>query len=439
MTDEVKLKRRLSSIDWTFPKADMEQFTHGIHIYPARMVPEVVNRLITALSKPKDIVFDPFCGSGTTMLVSMLSGRRGVGTEINPLAVKICQVKTTSLSPERISVTFNEICTQLKTQNYSKKFRVAKQKMFGEHLKWVDHWFQPKVQLHLFSLLEVCNSITNPSLKEFFEIVYSNTVRKVSNNRDGSYKNYKMNQDDLMTYDPNVYNQFAEFYKKAFHGMKQLHDFTEHKSEIYKPKIHCSNFLNKGVQRDSVDFIISSPPYGDSATTVGYGQFSKFSLAWLGHDVKLGSQVDRNGLGGKQKAPEQIKSDTFYDIQELVRLNELDLRNKRNVDLHIFFSDYQKALEKMYTILKEDKFLCLVLGNRTVRGIQIPMDIITTEILGDYGLKKWLSVYREIPRKRHPQSQKLYADPKWKEIKELKIAPKTISNIGRECILIMKK
>lgn len=39
---------------------------------------------VRAFSQPGDVVFDPFCGFGTTLLAAWLEGRRGLGLEIDP-------------------------------------------------------------------------------------------------------------------------------------------------------------------------------------------------------------------------------------------------------------------------------------------------------------------------------------------------------------------
>jgi DNA modification methylase len=58
----------------------------GIH--PAPFPPEVPSRLIQLLSLPGDVVYDPFAGSGTTLLVARELGRHFIGTDIDPEYVK---------------------------------------------------------------------------------------------------------------------------------------------------------------------------------------------------------------------------------------------------------------------------------------------------------------------------------------------------------------
>lgn len=67
---------------------------HGFHAYPARMHPETAARLIRAFSPERATVLDPFCGSGTVLVEAMLAGRRAIGTDLNPLAIKLATLKT---------------------------------------------------------------------------------------------------------------------------------------------------------------------------------------------------------------------------------------------------------------------------------------------------------------------------------------------------------
>ena len=68
---------------------------HGFHTYPARMHPATAARLVGAISGPGATVLDPFCGSGTVLVEAMIAGRRAVGTDLNPIAVRLATLKTT--------------------------------------------------------------------------------------------------------------------------------------------------------------------------------------------------------------------------------------------------------------------------------------------------------------------------------------------------------
>ena len=69
---------------------------HGFHSYPARMHPATAARLVrAALGGAAATVLDPFCGSGTVLVEAMIAGRRAIGTDLNPLAVRLATLKTT--------------------------------------------------------------------------------------------------------------------------------------------------------------------------------------------------------------------------------------------------------------------------------------------------------------------------------------------------------
>jgi DNA modification methylase len=71
----------------------LDRWTHGFHTYPARMHPDTAAVLVGALSRPGDVVLDPFCGSGTVVLEAMVAARRAVGRDLGPLAVRLTRLR----------------------------------------------------------------------------------------------------------------------------------------------------------------------------------------------------------------------------------------------------------------------------------------------------------------------------------------------------------
>ena len=73
--------------------------THNFYRYPARFSPAFASSAIRLFSKPGHTILDPYMGGGTTIVEALASGRNAIGSDINPLAVFITQVKTTKLRP----------------------------------------------------------------------------------------------------------------------------------------------------------------------------------------------------------------------------------------------------------------------------------------------------------------------------------------------------
>jgi modification methylase len=59
--------------------------------HPAKMLPEIARRAINAFSLPGDIVLDPMCGIGTTLVEAMHLDRNAVGVEYEPRWAEIAE------------------------------------------------------------------------------------------------------------------------------------------------------------------------------------------------------------------------------------------------------------------------------------------------------------------------------------------------------------
>jgi hypothetical protein len=76
--------------------------THSFYKYPARFSPVFASSVVQALSRPGDLVLDPYMGGGTTVVETMLAGRRAVGSDINSLSVFLAGAKTAAVSVAEI-------------------------------------------------------------------------------------------------------------------------------------------------------------------------------------------------------------------------------------------------------------------------------------------------------------------------------------------------
>lgn len=67
---------------WTLPAPGKSEKREGRH--PTQKPIALLDRVITAASRPGDLVLDPFNGSGTTGLVARMRGRRYLGIDLDP-------------------------------------------------------------------------------------------------------------------------------------------------------------------------------------------------------------------------------------------------------------------------------------------------------------------------------------------------------------------
>lgn len=59
--------------------------------HPAKMLPELASRAIEAFSRPGELVLDPMCGIGTTLVEAVHLGRDAVGVEYEPRWAEVAE------------------------------------------------------------------------------------------------------------------------------------------------------------------------------------------------------------------------------------------------------------------------------------------------------------------------------------------------------------
>ena len=79
---------------------------HEFYRYPARFSPVFARTAIEAFTQPGDLVLDPFVGGGTTLVEARLAGRLALGSDLNPLAVLVSQVKAQPRSRSDLEAVF---------------------------------------------------------------------------------------------------------------------------------------------------------------------------------------------------------------------------------------------------------------------------------------------------------------------------------------------
>ncbi|MFM7986265.1 MAG: DNA methyltransferase, partial [Candidatus Fonsibacter sp.] len=75
---------------------------HSICPYFAMFPEAFVAKWVERLTKPEQIVLDPFCGRGTTPFQAFLMGRRALASDINPVAYCVTRAKTNSPSRQAL-------------------------------------------------------------------------------------------------------------------------------------------------------------------------------------------------------------------------------------------------------------------------------------------------------------------------------------------------
>ncbi len=387
-----KYKRRID-YSWDFNGEKTKSYTHGIHTYPAMFIPQVARRLLQTYSKEHDTVCDIFCGSGTTLVESRLLGRNAYGIDLNPLAIFLAKAKTTGIEPNNLQKEYFNMVDEVKKM---KDKDVQKPDFLN-----IDFWFKDRVIIELAKIKKIIKEIKNEKIRNFFMVAFSETVRLSSNTKNGEFKLVRMKPDKLKNFNPNVLEIFK---KKAENNIQGMMEFSKNVNKKSWAKIiYGDSSKDNGIKKESIDFILTSPPYGDSKTTVAYGQFSRLSAQWIDlfDEPNKASGVDKELLGGVATKNLQHKLVSVYLKESLDKIAKKD--EKRAKDVLSFYLGLNDCLKQAYKILKPNKYFALVIGNRLVKQVRIPTDFIIAELGEQIGFTCEDVVTRNIPNKRMPK------------------------------------
>lgn len=428
---------------WDFRDDDTKEYTHGLHNYPAMMVCPISRNIIWLINdiQPIHALFDPFAGSGTVLVEGMINGIGTVsGSDINPLALLLSKVKTTPLECDYLTAEVDQLLKRItrKRNSYLSALdsvdtyctdilglNLTGKKGWGDEahtylrdycesndidiiipeFKNMGYWFRPRVVLELAIIKSEIERIKSKDIRDFVFVAVSETIRLVSNRRNGEFKMFRMRADKVQAFNPDVYDEFSKILLRNVAKMKDFCEVLERNNSKSSVSVFNNNVCSlSDVTDDTYDLIITSPPYGDSRTTVAYGEYSRLSLQWI-NLFELSEKeimgVDKSLMGGKKYRngfEYTLNSETLRASLEVIKDEDIE----RAGDVYSFYADLDVALRSVALKTKSGGYQFWVVGNRTVKNELLQTDVIITELAPQYGLAPVYTVDRNIPNKVMP-------------------------------------
>ena len=126
-----------------------------------------------------------------------------------------------------------------------------------------------------------------------------------------------MPENKLKDFKPDVLGIFSKKLSRNRHG---LASYLEKRKNV-KVSVSTANTVQDELPRprppEGYDIVITSPPYGDSHTTVAYGQFSRLAAEWIG--LPNARKVDKLAMGGI-RSKETLTGSPVSSAVEKIRL-----------------------------------------------------------------------------------------------------------------------
>lgn len=359
-----------------------------IHPFPARMAPEIAFEALNGLPK-NSLVLDPMIGSGTVMRTISELGYKGVGFDVDPLAVLMTKAWTSKIEAARFLNASDRILTASKELN-SKKI----------HLPWIDDdkatkdfikfWFASR---QIADLRKLSYKIYNHKREysTLYKIALSRLI--ITKSKGASLAADVSHSRPHKVREQNDFDVLTEFQKSCSQIAKAI-SVEKLKGEIQISKGDARNL--KTIQNNSVDSIITSPPY---LNALDYMRGHKLSLVWLGHKISSLTTIRSTSVGA-EKAPN--KNENINQAKDIVNqiqdFDSLPVRIQNMV--YRYALDMDNIVKESARVLKKNRNATFVIGNSSLKGVYIDNTLIAEEAAHTYGLTLIDSKEREIPQNK---------------------------------------
>ncbi|PZS04168.1 MAG: hypothetical protein DLM69_02165 [Candidatus Chloroheliales bacterium] len=370
-----------ADLNLSFAGVDTQYATHSIHPYIAAINPPLARTLIEHYVPAGETVLDPFCGGGGVLVEAVLNGRQAVGYDVNPLAVLISRVKTTPLPSRRTIHEYTKVLDEAQA--------LARNAPCTDVPDVISYWYNEDTLPPLFALRTVISRIEDVQVRDMFLVALSATAREVMLTYRGEVRLRRLQGPDLERFRPNVLASFRKRAELAITRVAQLPANAHARAEVGDARqISMAQKFHS---------VITSPPYADDTNGVGYFQFSRNMLYWLGFSLDELKEQRKLFLGCSGQNTANLPTLPSITLQRTLELLTKQKEQHYREALS-FYHDYHRALDRIASVV--EKRLIIVIGDRVLSRTYINNGHITTELLEalGFGLEHYYT--RELKKKR---------------------------------------
>lgn len=380
---ESRIESLLRQINWDFDGALSHYGLHRLHWYPGSYIPQIPSYLIDILTEPGDVVYDPFCGVGTALVEAIRLGRKAYGTDSNSIAVRVAIAKTSFLAESELDLlcrdTYSELldrCSEYGIEAQSTLFAPRREGSGPRIIRDpnLPNWYHEKTWREMNTILEVVQNHRGPA-RNLLEVLLSSIAKRASSQtRHWGYVADNMVPKTLIYRDAiGFFTRLFQYAVQAFGsilqspaliglGVSDLNDFAH--AELRDVQ------FGTGLPQESVDLIVTSPPYPFSIDCV---RAQRLSYWWLNESMEAERTIE---IGARFK------------------------RHRQNA-LDDYFRELETSFAHISLTLRRGKILCLVMGEPSAQRDKCNVLDRVASIIARCGLRECFSrLNRRISRNR---------------------------------------
>jgi len=383
MSAALERKQLRQRSDYTY-KFNSKTGRHGwLRLTPAYSL-KIVEELITSHGKAKRI-FDPFCGTGTTVLSAAYHGHEGVTTDINPFLVWLAQAKTAHYSPEQISAT-REAC--IFALDLVRTQRIEPSPPPPIHN--IERWWNPKTLSFLRLLRAAIPAVTREHSAErtLLLIAFCRSLIDLSN---AAFNHQSMSfQDEGTDSVVDMASVFSEDVRFVLDGARE--------NPVGEGYVTLGDSRNSAEAVEGLfDLIVTSPPY---ANRMSYIRELRPYMYWLGFLIngRDAGELDWAAIGGtwgiatSRLTDWKRPTDHFRSAHLTTALDKIAISDNKNgivLSNYVakYFDDMWSHFIRLTPVLDRGAELHYIVGNSTFYGTLISTESLYAEMLTELGFK----------------------------------------------------
>ena len=351
---------------------------------------ELALSLAAEYVQPGQVMADPFCGSGRLLAAACdLPGER-IGFDVNPLACLLSSAKFADVTPEAI----RRIAAQASVAR--SRVRGAPPIHLPTHRKV--EWFSEPALLELSEIVGWLNSLSLPVAEtHVVGAVLSAVTRDVSYARKTGWKLHRMSAAEREC--GPAQSAWTYFLRRLMSCASALERAPELRCRSEIVRGNCTDLSVIGHHAGRCDVVLTSPPYGDSKSTVQYGAASELCLNVVSHLNGLGdyamhgSRVDRDCLGGDTAETMDARLPMFWAGKRGSREARASAR---------FLTALARACSSVDTLLKPGGTAVFIVARRSTGGFRLKIDEFLNDEMAALGLGLEAMRHRTLKWKRAP-------------------------------------
>ena len=364
-----------------------------IHPFPARMAPGIALEALGEGKVPLRVL-DPMAGSGTVLAVARANGHRAIGVDIDPLAVLVAKVWTTTVDEEKVRDKASEVL-ELARKGFD-PLPAGEAYPAGsddETREFVRYWFDVYARRQLTALSKAISGVRDHDIRDVLWCAFSRLI--ITKQAGASLAM------DLSHSRP--HRQFEYAPVKPFNRFRiAVETIVSNCPRAGTGPLGPITLVKQGdarrleIKSETIDLVLTSPPY---LNAIDYMRCSKFSLVWMGHNVNDIRQLRGQSVGAEAASEEASDADWVKLI-----INDLKLRPKLSCRdrglLARYVWDMSQALREAARVLKLGGRAVYVVGDSMTRGTFIRNSKIVTVVAQQHGLSLFSRQCRSLPANR---------------------------------------